>query len=361
MQRLAHLILVALLTAGTGACGDDDGGSTPDATAARDGSMRDAGTNPSVDSGAGVDGSQFGDAAHTDAAQTEDAAASDAGPGGGALREDFSGNQNLLSGNYPGWTVLHPDRADVIDVGETVPGSLTVVPTALSQNSWFQDQYGPLVYRSITGNFVAVTRLRVVNRNNPSVRPSRGFNAGGFVLRDPSGTHSANENWVMYNMGGQGPSGVNYAREIKKTVDVGASTVSNLFLNAQSETDIDGFLKVCRVGDRFRFYHWSDAQSTWLEERYYNGVTVDGVLVVTDPNSTSVTPEIGSVPPAAGTSVPMFFDHSGMPSTIQLGLMAGSWGGSLDARAEFDFVYVDDVSPASAAGCEAAFADPTAL
>lgn len=282
-----------------------------------------------------------------DTAQPEDTAS-----GGSGFAEGFEGNADLLTGSFGDWQVLHPERAISIDVGNTKPGWLVVIPTELSQNAWFEDNYGPLVYQEVTGNFAVVTHLRVVSKNATDQPPSKGFNAGGFVFRDASGTHSGNENWVMFNMGGQGGPDFNYGREIKKTV----GSNSDLYINPQ--TGLDRYLKACRVGDRFTFYTWNGA--AWDEEQFHNNAQVDGQTVDTHrPAGTEITPELNL--PASGSSTTLFFDHAGMPTTLQLGVMGHTWAGAADTRAEFDYIHLADTPPTSASECVSAFPDPTAL
>jgi hypothetical protein len=269
--------------------------------------------------------------------------------------EHFNAPTDLLAANYGDWQVLHPERASRIDVGITRENWLAVEPVALEQNAWFQDAYGPLVYRTVTGDFAVVTHLRVVNRDNTDQPPSKDFNAGGFVIRDPAGTHNGDENWVMYNMGAQGPPGVNYGREIKKTLN----SNSDLFINPQQ--DIDTYLKVCRIGSRFHFFYWSSVDQTWHEEQFFNNVQIDGALTTTfTPAGSEITPEIGPIPDP-GTASPLSFDHPTLPATLQVGVMGHAWSGAFDVRAEFDFVSFSADAPTSYSECASMFPNPTEL
>ncbi|VAW49192.1 hypothetical protein MNBD_GAMMA03-1042, partial [hydrothermal vent metagenome] len=92
----------------------------------------------------------------------------------------------------------------------------------------------------------------------------------------------------------------------------------------------------------------------WRQETFYNQFDVDGTLTTTWRNSSSVTPEIVSA--GVGQSNPMFFDHSGMPETVQVGIMGHTWSnGSNGTRADFDFIRFASSAPQSQADCTAEF------
>jgi hypothetical protein len=267
---------------------------------------------------------------------------------------------DLLVNNAGDWQVLNPEKADAIDIGVTVNGKLTVLaqsiePAAVNA-AWFENNFGTLVYKEVSGNFAVTTSLRVIDRDTPVVtnnantaiyRPDGDFNAGGFVIRDPAGTYSDDENWVMYNMGGQG---VGYARELKKT----QNSRSNMFLTLQ--TTVDEFLLVCRIGDAFYFYHWDQIDARWQQETFYNDVDVHGDQVITQvPNGMSIITEFTA--PPLGESVPIHFDLD-LPDTVQVGVMGHAWAAPYDTRAEFDYVRFAENAPTTQNECENSFPDP---
>ncbi len=263
--------------------------------------------------------------------------------------DEFNTPVNLLNNNTSQWSVLGNDVMDsrAVDISINA-GLLTVVPESFSQNAWFEDQYGPLVYQQVTGNFAVAISLRVSQVNDIDLPPALGFNAGGFVIRDPIGTHNGDENWVMYNMGGQGQNGVSYAREMKKTVN----SISNLYLTEQ--IGLEEYLLACRIDDSFYFYYWADAISAWRQETYYNEFDVDGRTTTTWRNSGSVTPEI--IEPAMNQAMPMYFEHAAMPSTIQLGIMGHTWNNSNSGiRADFDFIRFASDAPQTENDCTSEF------
>ncbi len=263
--------------------------------------------------------------------------------------DEFNESIDLLNNNTSQWSVLGSglmdERATEITISS---GLLTVVPESFNQNAWFEDQYGPLIYQPVAGNFAAAISLRVSRANDTDLPPAPGFNAGGFVIRDPVGTNSGDENWLMYNMGGQGQGGVTYAREMKKTVN----SVSNLYLTEQ--VGLQEYLLACRVGNAFYFYYWADAIAGWRQETFYNQFDVDGTITTTWRNSNSVTPEITA--PGLGQASPMQFDHPTMPSTVQLGIMGHTWINSANGiRADFHFIRFAANPPESQTDCIAEF------
>ena len=270
---------------------------------------------------------------------------------GSPFSDEFDANMDLLKNNTSQWSVLGSgvmdERAGVISISS---GLMTVVPLSFNQNAWFSDEYGPLVYQSVTGNFSAVISLRVSAETDIDSPPDSGYNAGGFVIRDPSGSHNGDENWVMYNMGGQGQNGVTYAREMKKTVN----STSNLYLTEQ--IGLEEYLLACRVGDAFYFYYWADAIAGWRQETFYNQFDVDGVITTTWRNSGAVTPEI--TVPGPGQASAMYFNHPAMPATVQLGIMGHTWINSSNGiRADFDFIRFAVNSPPAQADCTTEFSN----
>ena len=284
-----------------------------------------------------------------DAQALPDASAPDAGPHSGsdaglvAMSDEFNqASVNLLTNNTTAWQILHPGR---IFSAEISGGSLTVVaqnpPAGQSNWGWFQDDYGVLIYKPVTGNFAVSTRFRVVDDTDPNQRPTGSFNAGGFVLRSAAGTHSGDEDWIMYNMGSQGRTG--YSREIKKTV----ASRSGLYLTPQPFTE--QVLAACRLSDRFYFFRWDSGTSTWTPERFVPSVTE---------RLAQRWPEIDET-----GATPMYFDHPTLPATIQVGLITHAYNtaGPNDTsrtRGEFRYVRFAASAPTTMGECTSQFTNP---
>ena len=269
----------------------------------------------------------------------------------GPFNDEFNQSIDLLNNNTSAWHVLGAGQMDErASEMHMMDGLFTVVPEIVHHNAWFQDDYGPLLYQNVTGNFAAAVHLRVSSATDLDSPPNVEYNAGGFVIRDASGTHNGDENWVMYNMGGQGRNGVTYAREMKKTVN----SVSNLFLTQQ--VNMEEYLLACRVGDDFYFYYWADEIQDWRQESFYNNFDVDGVSTTTWRNSNNVTPEI--IAAGNGQANPMHFNHLAMPETVQVGIMSHTWdnnGTGSGSRGDFEFIRFAPNSPQSQSDCTAAF------
>jgi len=233
------------------------------------------------------------------------------------------------------WNVLYADRAASARVAA---GRLDIVAfnseTVGAHNGWFQDDHGPLLYQNVTGNFAVAARLRVVDEADPGQPPVGNFKAGGFVIRDPAGTHSGDENWIMYNMGfNQGA----YRREAKKTT----SSVSGLYLNPQTFTE--SALLVCRVAGRFYFHAWNTGTQTWVAERFQPGTTLHHVAVV---------PEVDT----SGAS-PIHFNDQ-LPDAVQVGVMSHAWeyaGNGSRTLASYDWVEFAIQPPAAVSECTSGF------
>lgn len=299
------LVCVALATA----C---DSSSDDDMTSDRDGGRRvarDAGVDEGADGGdpdAGEPdaGDPDRDAGPFDASPPRDAGpARDAGPRDAAVLSSFIADEFDAPGDLTQWTRLHveqgvPARHSRLEV---LDGHLLVEPTA--HNGWFEDDKGPFLFQMVTGDFVARTYVRAVNRNNPVVPPTAQYNSTGFVARDPASVVGGQENWVMYNVGYQETF---TGSEGKTTVSSG----STLFIIQGAAA---GELVLCRRGDTFRMLRRLEGEDTLTE-----------------------------------TNV---FERPDLPATLQLGVVANGYTATPNLRAEFDWVRI--ARPQSDADCRA--------
>ena len=273
-------------------------------------------------------------------------------------------SEDLLATQNSGWQLLHADRITSVDIQQTLLENLVVVPDPTFSEAWFQDIYGPLVYKNVTGNFAVVAYGRIVSAADRTLPPTGGFNAGGFVIRDPAGTHNGDEHWVMFNFGSQGPGG--YARELKKTVPAqggAGSSRSDLYLTPQFT--LDEHLAVCRIGDEFRFYTWDEIQGAWLEEHYYNhyalpqsiqnplGVAFDEVTTNIGAGTDITSPTEIDFGVQEGERTPMRFTMTGIPTTLQVGVMGHVWSQQPvhNTRAEFEYVRFAATAPTTFDQC----------
>lgn len=242
-----------------------------------------------------------------------------------SLSLEFSSSSELAS-----LTDLYPSLHATLDVDVTTPGHLTMSPLSVAQTHWYSDSRGPLLYRQISGNFVAETRVQVGRASDINQIPSGGFSAGGFVIRDPASS-PGEERWVMYNVGHQTNS---FAREAKTTRPGSGASLSTLYLNTAPAGSNTVRLRVCRLGGEFRFYHRHASENDWVEEGFSGATQVQGN---------------GSQEPTPGVvqNGVLRFSRPDMPAALQVGLLVGNWSAPFDLRADFDYLRFGSVNVAS--------------
>jgi hypothetical protein len=168
---------------------------------------------------------------------------------------------------------------------------------------WYQGNQGPGLYKLVTGNFRATTRVRVRKVSSPSQPPDRDYQFGGLMARDPASDGPAPENYVFLVVGYRG----NYlATEGKTTVN------DNSTIDAPGWPSGDAELRICRVGSTYRIYRRSIGGSAWDLVKSYT--------------------------------------RSDLPQTLQLSLVGYALANSPDVRASFDYVQVS-TAVASASDC----------
>lgn len=240
----------------------------------------------------------------------------------------------LVLSDVDGTPALH----DTFDVDTTVQGALTLDPNGYvapgladggQGPGWYQDRKGPMVYHEITGDFVVRAHVRVGTTASMTDVPSGTFNAGGFVLRDPSSSDPlrqpdvGDERWMMFNIGMQAWSS---ASELKTTFpdgpDAGAESGSSIFLTHTPA--LSAWLVACRAGDRFSFWRRVDGQPDWEE------VTAQGQDLYNN-----------QVPLVGPDFMTEGFERPDLPETLQVGLIAGRWsdGAGAPVRVAFDEVW----------------------
>ena len=147
---------------------------------------------------------------------------------------------------------------------QTTEGRLVMIPYP---SSWYQDYKGPLVYKSVTGDFVATVQVQVRNgAENGS--PTNPFSFGGLLVRAPRsgvtspGTWQAgHEDWIIQAAGTAGTGGVaNY--EFKSTDN------SVTQPNFPAGTDHAVF-QIARVGNVFILLRQPVGGSWSVVQRYH--------------------------------------------------------------------------------------------
>ncbi len=177
-----------------------------------------------------------------------------------------------------GLTELMPElsrSAQVVDGRLTLRG----VP---AKAGWYSDRSGPFFYRVVSGNFLVETEVRSVKADDGRTRPTGSFNSSGLLIRDPA-SDKGKMRWVMYNIGQQYEF---FGTEAKSTVpDIGGwhfqrlagfQSASTLWLTPLPTDVVEARLRICRVGDEFRFFKNLPGTQVWAEEAFADGTTVMG-------------------------------------------------------------------------------------
>lgn len=205
-----------------------------------------------------------------------------------AFSDEFDGAKTLQD-----WKVHNRKHLKTFEIKD---GNLIVEPNAkVDRIAWYMDDTGPLIYKQITGDFLAEIQLKVGSVKEPNRAPYGSFNSAGFVVRDPA-SKDGDQNWIMYNFGNQY---MGFGREAKTTE--GSDSVLSIY-DAPSKHN-SGKLRVCRVGATFYLYHWMNNESGWIAEE------------------------------AAEE-----FERKDLPQTVDVGMIINASGTPKETRAEFDYI-----------------------
>lgn len=197
----------------------------------------------------------------------------------------------------------------VLDVDDSSPGALTIVPT---REGWFGDFDGPLLFKMIEGDFVVETLVRAGNTADENSAPTRFFNSAGLLVRDPM--HApGQEDWIMHNVGFQ----ATFVGSEGKTT-VGSQSMLTLVPGERQ-----GRIRMCRFGDRFVLVRLLDGDTGGFMQTHE-------------------------------------FMRPDLPDSLQVGLVANGWNSegiepdttiTPDLRASFDYIRL--WRPTSPADCVA--------
>jgi hypothetical protein len=198
---------------------------------------------------------------------------------------------NLTADSLTKWT--NRDEAEntgpsyeKLDIAQSRAGFLTVLPR---NTYWYQQHNGTMLYKTVTGDFIAATYVIARNRDNLELPPARGFNSAGLIARNPASASGAG-NWVVLNVGMQQNA---TGTETKTT----RNNESQLFLD---NGEPEGELRLCRLADTFYFFRKLRGETEWRLLR------------------TIARPDL--------------------PSTLQVGIMCNGYQAPADLHAEYDYV-----------------------
>lgn len=179
-----------------------------------------------------------------------------------------------------------PEQYTTLDIDKTRPGYLTLIPTT---SGWYNDFDGPLIYTTLTGDFMVEVEVEALNVDGGGGPPTQFYNSAGIMIRDPS--HGPGiERWVTHNVGYQDDQ----VGTERKITFVSAST---LVVTPSVHT---GRLRMCRVGNQILLTRRMADETEFTEINTYEVMTFpDEVQVgmnVTAWNSLSAEPNTDEDP-----------------------------------------------------------------
>ena len=187
----------------------------------------------------------------------------------------------------PSWSVHNPSLVQVA-VGS---GALSLTPTMTGGgNIWFNDGEGPLVYKTITGDFTVTTVAHAEDPANPGNPPPTEYRLGGLLVRDPGGAPGMRNSAHV----ALGAGDVTHPITVEDKTTV-ASASNYLFYSIPSP-DIE--LRITRSGATIDLYYRAVGAGMWTLARSHA--------------------------------------HPEMPSTVQVGMMVYSLNAPPGIRVAFD-------------------------
>jgi hypothetical protein len=180
------------------------------------------------------------------------------------------------------------------EVLEIANGRLRLRPTA---SGWYGNFMGPMLFKTIEGDFVVQTAVRAASLGDPETAPSQLFNSGGLIVRDP-GSRDGAQQWITHNVGRQQPE---VGSEGKDTRD------SESLLELVDGPHY-GTLRICRFGSTFVLARRLGNESDFREmHRFERGDLPDAVqvgIMANGWNSADAQPNTSISP-----DVEVSFDH----------------------------------------------------
>ena len=193
------------------------------------------------------------------------------------------------AGLDPSWSVHNPGLVQIAVGG----GALSLTPTMTGGgNIWFNDAEGPLVYKTITGNFTVTAVAHAEDPSNPGNPPPTQFRLGGLLVRDPGGSPGMRNS--AHVALGAGDLAHPITVEDKTTV----ASASNYLFYGIPAPDIE--LRITRSGATIDLYYRAIGAGTWTLARSHA--------------------------------------HPEMPATVQVGMMVYSLNAPPDIRVSFDAI-----------------------
>jgi hypothetical protein len=206
---------------------------------------------------------------------------------------------------HPAWCYYPTAQQSVLAIED---GELRITADAdLSMgNGWWVDpvkEWGPLLYKRITGDFVVVAELSVSGpllANCPG--PYTGYKAGGLLLRNDTGQPATPERFYKLEYGCLGDSeqgDPGFGTLWAQVADTGAAHLGVVSTAGQVD---DVGLAICREGNSTEFFFRPDGNWALVPDTNMNKGSGDPMAIT--------TPQVG-VGVFAGT-----FDDNGQSTTV---------------------------------------------
>ncbi|HUM47426.1 MAG TPA: T9SS type A sorting domain-containing protein [Chitinophagales bacterium] len=202
-----------------------------------------------------------------------------------SLNDEFSNAATLSNwqniNTAEGWNA---EQLELLDINATQPGKMVQMPYTCS---WYADYHGPIIYKTVTGDFIFTTNVSISNRNGNGV-PATSYSLGGVMIRTPrnfpngalgaGGWNYGGENYIFLSIGygnenGPGLPGAPPHLEVKTTEN------SNSVLHLTPIDQTAATIRSARIGDVFIvLYHLAGDQ--WIVHQRYERTDMPAALQI---------------------------------------------------------------------------------
>ncbi|HSH93868.1 MAG TPA: Ig-like domain-containing protein, partial [Roseimicrobium sp.] len=152
------------------------------------GMLRSGTVSVSVNAGAATDIAGIASTAAVPAVLNWQPFIDDLAPRGDEFGNASSISQWSLLQNAEGWNI---NKLEQWNVNSSAPGRMRLMPTT---TAWYMNLRGPMVFKEVTGDFIATVRIDIGRRNNQPGRPEAAYSFGGLMIRAPQNTVAAAPN-----------------------------------------------------------------------------------------------------------------------------------------------------------------------
>lgn len=180
-----------------------------------------------------------------------------------ALSDEFDDAASLARWRSHAVAEGWPEMARAADVNRTAPGALYLEPHT---SGWYADFRAPFLFREVTGDFVATTRIRAAGKAGGV--PSVTWSLAGLMVREPRRTTMETwtpngENWLFATTGAAARPG-EPVLETKTTVNGRSALTLHPVRPGWLE------LRIARVGADFLILYREEGAAAWtLRERFH--------------------------------------------------------------------------------------------